>query len=404
MFALGVAVVIWRRPDAVTYPQFWAEDGQNWFADAYNMGAASLFRSDAGYLLTLPRLVAIPAAHLSLQQAALLFNLVGISIQVGPAAFLMSRRFEHVAPRSWVRAIVGIVYLLVPSFELNATMTNALWHLAILAVVVLMARPPAGAASRVFDVVVMVMCGLTGPFAALLLPVALVRMLVTRAERRWYLGISGMLTATLALQAWVALHSYRATEASLGAGLKNLLFLISDRIVLAGSFAEEGHTHVFTAGQADGELIAGLVTVLAALVVGFVLVKSGWPVRIFVLFCFAITATAMLSPLASATSIPAWTVMATSGNGERYFFSAEVGWLVCVIWLLSRVRPTGLRWGAGLAAAALFASGVVNYPQYPPYVDDHPAAYDAQLRTAAPGTVVVVPINPGWTMSLRRRN
>ena len=45
MFLLGVLLVILRRPDAVTYPQFWAEDGSSWFADAYNSGAGSLLTS-----------------------------------------------------------------------------------------------------------------------------------------------------------------------------------------------------------------------------------------------------------------------------------------------------------------------------------------------------------------------
>jgi hypothetical protein len=403
MFAVGVGIVIWRRPDAVTYPQFWAEDGQSWFADAYNMGVASLFRSEAGYLQTLPRLFAIPAAHLSLQQAALLFNVVGISIQVAPAAFIVSRRFEHLAPRMWVRAIVGLVYLLIPCSELNATVTNAQWHLAILAVMVLVARPPARVVSRVFDGAVVVLSGLTGPFAVLLLPAAGARVLLSRAQRRWYLVITGILAATLSLQAWVALHSHRSME-SLGVGLKNLAFVITDRIVLAGSFAEEGHTHVFTAGRTHGETIAILVAILAGTVVGFVLLKSGWPLRIFVLFCFATTATAMLSPLASADSTPAWTILATTGGAERYFFSAEVAWIVCVIWALSRLRAPALRWGSIVVAAALFASGLAAYGQYQPYADYHPATYEAQLRTAAPGTVVVVPINPGWTMSLRRGN
>ena len=106
--------MILRRPDAVTYPQFWAEDGSNWFAEAYNTGAASLLQSYEGYLVTLPRLVALPSVHLGLQQAALVFNLVAITIQVAPAAFFMSRRFEHIAPRAWVRGLIGLVYILIP--------------------------------------------------------------------------------------------------------------------------------------------------------------------------------------------------------------------------------------------------------------------------------------------------
>ena len=404
LFVVGVLLVIWRRPDAVTYPQFWAEDGSNWFADAYNMGASSLLRSYEGYLVTLPRLVALPSVHLGLQQAALVFNLVAIAVQVAPAAFFMSRRFEHVAPRAWARAVIGLIYVLVPSFELNAIITNSMWHLAILAIMVLVARPPAGLVSRAFDITVVVLMGLTGPFAALLLPACLARTLVSRPQRRWYVGLGAILLATLAVQGWVVLHSHRAAATSLGAGLKNLLFLISDRVVLPASLGEEAHTRVFTAGQSHGELIAGLVAVLAAAIVIYVLLRCGWVVRIFVLFCFAVTAASLLFPLASGGSTNPWTVLSTTGSGDRYFFSAEVGWLVCVAWSLSRIRPRPVRWGALLAIVVLFASGVANLRQYPAFADFHPAAYDAQLRAAPPGGVVVVPINPNtnWAMALRR--
>ncbi|MGH7722914.1 MAG: hypothetical protein ACRENL_08830 [Candidatus Dormibacteria bacterium] len=402
---MGVLLVVLRRPDAVTNPQFWAEDGSRWFADAYNMGASSLLQSYEGYLVTLPRLVAIPAVHLSLQHAALLFNLVAITIQVAPAALFMSRRFEHLAPRAWVRALIGIVYLLVPSFELNAIITNALWHLAILAVMVLVARPPARLMTRAFDVTVIVLTGLTGPFAALLLPVALARARVLRSARRWYLGVSTALVATLLVQAWAVLHSHRDAAASLGASVNNLLFLISDRVVLPASFAEEAHTHVYTVGQSHGTLLAGLVAILATAVVGLALVKSAGAVRIFLLFCFAITAASLLFPLNAGSSTDPWTVLGTTGAGDRYFLSAEVAWLVCVIWVLSRLRRPIVRWGAGLVTAACFASGLASQPQYPPFADLHLATYDAQLRAAAPGTVVVVPSNPSerWALELRRR-
>jgi hypothetical protein len=121
MVAFGAALVITRRPDAITNPQFWAEDGKYWFADAYTHGAQALLQSNEGYLQTLPWLVAAPVAGLSLGHAALVFNLAGIALQVAPVAFFLSRRFEHVAPRAWVRALVGVGYLLIPSFELNVT-------------------------------------------------------------------------------------------------------------------------------------------------------------------------------------------------------------------------------------------------------------------------------------------
>jgi hypothetical protein len=405
MFALGVGLVILRRHDAVTYPQFWAEDGKVWFADAYNSGVASIVRGYAGYLVTLPRLVAVPSVYLSLQQAALLFNLVAIAVQVAPAAFVMSRRFEHIAPRRWVRATVALGYLLIPSLELDATLTNSLWHLAILAIMVVVARPPTAAVSRVFDVTVLVLAGLTGPFAVLLAPAAFVRVLVSSVARRWYIAMTGALVATLAVQGWVVLHTHRALATSLGAGLNNLLFLISDRIVLPGSFAEEAHTRVYTSGQAHGAILAGLITLLAAGVVAFVLLKSNWFIRIFVVFCFGTMAMSLLFATPTGTTTDPWTVLATTGAGDRYFFCAEVAWLVCVIWASSRLRSPTLRWLSSAVMTAVFLSGLMSYSHYPSFIDEHPAAFDAQLRAAPPATVVVIPTNPGgpFAMYLIRR-
>ena len=83
---------------------------------------------------------------------------------------------------------------------------------------------------RAFDVAVLLLAGLTGPFAALLLPACAVRVLVSKARRRWYLSLGLVLLLTLAVQGWVVLHSHRTAASTLGAGLKNLLFLASDRV------------------------------------------------------------------------------------------------------------------------------------------------------------------------------
>src|SRR5439155_14577916 len=55
VFALGFAIVVARRPDAISNPQFWAEDGKFWYADAYNTGGIGLFlKPYYGYLHLVP--------------------------------------------------------------------------------------------------------------------------------------------------------------------------------------------------------------------------------------------------------------------------------------------------------------------------------------------------------------
>src|SRR5688500_19803875 len=58
------AILVWRRFDLVMNPQFWAEDSVIFFEQAYNAGWSVLWRPYAGYLHTIPRLVAGVAGQL----------------------------------------------------------------------------------------------------------------------------------------------------------------------------------------------------------------------------------------------------------------------------------------------------------------------------------------------------
>lgn len=406
MFLLGVGLVISRRPDSVTYPQFWAEDGKLWFAGAYDVGAEALFRPYAGYLQTLPRFIAAAAVGLDLGfiHAALLFNLIGIALQAAPAAFFMSRRFELAVPRRWVRAVLGLVYLGIPSYELEVTITNAQWHLAILAVLVLIAHPSRRVGWRAFDISVLVLCGLTGPFCVLLLPVAVARLVTWPAWRRWYAAVSGVVLLTAVAQAWTFLHTIRTPGQVLGADLRTLILIISDRVILPGSFAEEAHTGVYTAGMHHGLLLAALIVAGAAVVGGLALWRGNAALRLFVLFSAAIAAAGLLSPsVSSSRATTAWALLSVTNGATRYFIAAELAWVACVVWTVSRVPMRWLRWTIASVVAACFMVGLVSQWRYPPYVDDHPAAYESQLRAAAPGTTLTIPLNPNWAMVLVRR-
>ena len=401
MLVVAAALVVARRPDAVTRPQFYAEDGTYWFADAYNLGLRALLQSNAGYLQTLPRLVAIPASHLGLVDAALLFNLVAIAIQAAPAAFVLSRRFDDLGPLP-ARAALGLAYILIPSAEINATITNAQWHLAILAALVVAARPPRTAAGRAFDGAVVLLCGLTGPFCLLLLPGALLLARWSKQRRGWLAWLSAVLAGTLVLQAIVFVQAHRGTGAPLGASLRDLVFIAADRVVLAASFAEEAHSRAHTEGRPLGLLAAVLVVAVAAGVVVVALRRSPAPLRVFLLVCFGVTAASLVSPLVPPGGPAAWALFAQTAGGERYFFTAEVAWLVCLAVAVAAIPHRSARRAAAVIASIAFLSGLPLGWRYPAYPDKSLARYDAILRAAAPGSTVVIPIDPNWTMTLTR--
>src|SRR6476659_827700 len=83
--------VLSRRPDALLNPQFFAEDGNVWFAEAYNFGwLKALFITHTGYFQTLPRLGAALAFAVPLAHAPLVMNLIGLLVQIAPAIHLLS--------------------------------------------------------------------------------------------------------------------------------------------------------------------------------------------------------------------------------------------------------------------------------------------------------------------------
>ncbi len=123
-----------RRPDALTNPQFYGEDGTIWYAQAYNQGWFHVLSvPQAGYLQVLPRLVAGLCMLFPLWFAPLLMNLFGLFFQALPVAYLLSSRCEHWG--SWTtRGALAAAYIAIPnSYEIHMMVTNAQWHVALLA-------------------------------------------------------------------------------------------------------------------------------------------------------------------------------------------------------------------------------------------------------------------------------
>jgi hypothetical protein len=397
---VAVAVVIARRPDAVTNAQFWAEDGAEWFATAYNHGGlASLFLSYDGYLQTFSRLVAALFTPLGLRWAPLAFNLAAIAVQVAPALFLLSSRLDDAAPLPG-RAVLAAAYLVIPSFELNANLTNAQWHLAVLATLVVTARAPQSWAGRGFDVATVVLCALTGPFGFLLILALGIRCLRTR--QRWFIVLGTLCLACDAAQLWAIHGGGRSAVGPLGATPSLLLQLIANKVVLDGLFAQDlSPVVVLTTGPGTG-YIAGLIDLVAGAVVVAALLRGPEALRLFTLVAGGVLIAGLASPLVSAQQ--QWPRLDVAGVGQRYFLLAECAWLACLVWAVTRWRPHPAAHLGVVIVGAAMAVGLVAAWRYPPFQDDHPALYAAQLSSAAPGSTFVEPINPaGWSVQLTIR-
>lgn len=398
---LAVAIVIAHRVDAFTTPQFYAEDGARWFSDAYNFGLLrALGLSLAGYFQVISRLGPVMAAPFGLANEPLTYNICGLLIQVAPVFYLISSRFDTVVSSLWVRVVLSAVYLLMPADELNVDITSAPFHLAVLATLVIVAPTPTRWYWRGFDLTAVLLCGFSGPFVYILFPAAVLWFVVRR--KRYTLLIMAVLAVAVAAQFYASRLSPRP-EVSLGADLQNFIFIVCDRIILAGIFAEPGHRHVYLAGRPHGLVLAALTCVVTIPLVLFAARRAPWELKLFGLVSLGIVGAGLLSPLVSLTGNQ-WFVMATSGSAGRYFFMARVALVVTLLWAASRLPRLWMTQTAWAAAALAFATGFPVWG-YTPFVNYHWPQEVRTIQTAKPGTHLVLPIPPGngWAVDITVR-
>jgi len=252
VFAVACALVVSRRPDALLNPQFYYEDGTVFYADAHNVGGlGTLLLPYRGYFVMAQRLGALAALAVPLARAPLAFNLLAIAVEALPAVLLASRRYAHVAPRRAARLALAFLYVALPGvWGLIATLTNAQWHLAALALLVVLAAPATGLAWRAFDVAALVLSGLSGPMCFALVPIAAIVWYVRRD--RWAAVLFGIAVATACVQAasLVLQPAPTATPVPLGASAGVLAQLVAQRVVYAALVGQRVSAALVASGGA----------------------------------------------------------------------------------------------------------------------------------------------------------
>jgi hypothetical protein len=135
VFLICSIVFILRRPDMITNPQPWAEDGSVFISEALSDGLHSIFIIYAGYYHLIPRIVTYLSIHFSIslgqgiKYTPLFMNMISIIISVSCAMFITTNRFEWIATRPW-RILIALSIIVIPTgFEIFGTITNVQWWL-----------------------------------------------------------------------------------------------------------------------------------------------------------------------------------------------------------------------------------------------------------------------------------
>jgi hypothetical protein len=386
----GTLIIVSRRPDALFNPQFWAEDGTIWYAEAHAHGLRSLLSPYLGYFQTLPRVVAVAAQILPLTWAPFAFNLVAVALMLLPVWLLASQRFARLASLR-VRLGFGFLILALPNtHSLCANVTNSQWYLALAALLVLLAEPTE-APTPAFDLTVLGLCAVSGPFAIFLAPVAALMWwkrktgnTPSRGRARMLILAAGCLLQGLGM--WLV-RSDRPRVA-LGASPLRLAQILAVNVFLTpvlGGHAALPYVH------------PGAAIVAATLGLGimaYAVVRGLLELRMFFLFAGGVLASALALPLGAD-----WDMLA-KGYGERYFFFAMLAWVASLLWMLR--GPTVGRLAA-VTVLCLIPLGAAREWRYPAFADLNFPAYCRRYAALEPGQEIEIPINPpGWSMRLQR--
>jgi hypothetical protein len=193
----GVAYVL-RRPDVLTSPSFWAEDGTRFFKDAVEKGTVSLFLGTNGQWFLFQRAIALLVRPLPVGLQPALYSVTAIVITVLAVGLLLSRRWR--APVSVrLRYACLIAILCTPSVdEAFGNLVNVHWWLSIGLVLLGMLWDPISARARRGEMVFVGVTALSGFSGLYGLPSLLVR--AGRARSRHSAGLVVVAVVGIAVQ------------------------------------------------------------------------------------------------------------------------------------------------------------------------------------------------------------
>ncbi|MBO3460385.1 hypothetical protein [Aetokthonos hydrillicola] len=403
IFITAFVILMSRRPDALLNAQFWAEDGKYWYADAYNLGIHSLVLPSSGYFQTISRLLGAVVQFFPLVWAPFIFNLTAIVIQILPVNLIASLRFSQLIPSLHTRLFLGLLYLALPnSYEIHANITNAHWHLAILACMVVLATPSSLFIWQAFDVGVILLSALSGPFAVLLMPIATALWWLRR--RKWSFILLLCLSAGAVVQGITILLSQNSNrfQTSLGATPELFAKIFASQVVLGALLGQKG-SKLITYFSFGYSTIAILLAALGIAIFLYCLLKGPLELRLFSIFAIGVFGMSVLSPVAGEMNISQWSVLWRPGTGVRYWFIPMLGFVTILTWLLGVKRPRQLRLTAKIALVTMIIGIILDW-RYPVFTDLDFKNYSKQFVEAPTGTRVTIPINPrGWSMELIKR-
>src|SRR5471030_2288243 len=141
-FLLFFGLISSRAIHWLSNPQFFIEDGPEFYGPAFNNGLTTLTREYASYFHAVHRILALIATAFPLRYGPLVMELLALSVQSATAAFILSKRLANQIPSANVRFSIGFFLIAHPySDELFGNVAHCQWYLAIISMAIVFAEP-----------------------------------------------------------------------------------------------------------------------------------------------------------------------------------------------------------------------------------------------------------------------
>ena len=210
LLAAAAGILFLRMPDRFLNSQFWAEDGY-FFMQALENGTGSLFMPYGGYQLLVPRIAEFVATKLPLEHVPLFLNLAALTI----ALTVISRVLSPRCPLRF-KPLLALALVLVPRPEdIFLSIENIQWVMSLGVILLAISANPGTFLEYLYDCLAAVICGLTGVFSILFLPLFGLRLWQRRDIFSTILFV--LILTTAATQAWFVGHAPQLYAENAGA-------------------------------------------------------------------------------------------------------------------------------------------------------------------------------------------
>jgi hypothetical protein len=298
------------------------------------------------------------------------------------------------------RAILVAIYLALPNTrEMLNNISQSQWPLTLCAFLLLVASPPKSFWTRLFDISILLLCGLTGPQCVFLFPIAI--FLAWKHRERWLFVASGVIALTCFIQAWGLLNGGFSSRPHFALGASPAMLA---RILAGHVFLETLLGGNSLAKNASPQLLIFMVCVAIGgiAMAAFCFARSPEPMKLFAVLTSALFAVSLLSPTAyPPAGVTMWQMLAGAG-GIRYWYFPSIVFAWLLLWGFQS-RTTALK-TASAVLLCIMCFGIIRDWRIPAFKDLNWTEDAKRFEAAPPGTVAIFPENPeGWDIRLVKR-